>query len=291
MVVLLLNQRTLLGRCCCSGGDREMEMEVMQIDASLKDKFDIRMNRFENSLNDMKNSFVTPTAPIKAVEEEEDLWSFILPCFINNVCFDNALADLGASVSVMRLLTYLNLGLGELAHTKLTVELADRIVKYPIGIAKNVLVELRIDQVDDLMPTIKEVEVVEKFRARNDARMVSKIFGYLSDCDYDKKIHIDCAYKLKFSCMIDFKQFQMDAKSTFLNDFINEEVYAAQPPGFIDFAKPNHVYKLKKALYRLKQAPKAWPDIMFGVCLCAHFQEAPKTSHLEVVKRIFLYVK
>ncbi|GJW24612.1 hypothetical protein Tco_0038423, partial [Tanacetum coccineum] len=46
----------------------------------------------------------------------------------------------GASVSVMPLSTYLNLGLGELAHTKLTVELADRTVKYPKGIAKNMLV-------------------------------------------------------------------------------------------------------------------------------------------------------
>ncbi|GJW00490.1 retrovirus-related pol polyprotein from transposon TNT 1-94 [Tanacetum coccineum] len=52
----------------------------------------------------------------------------------------------------------------------------------------------------------------------------------------------------------------MDVKSAFLNDFINEEVYVAQPPGFIDFAKPNHVYRLKKALYELKQAPKAWYD-------------------------------
>ncbi|GJZ99981.1 retrovirus-related pol polyprotein from transposon TNT 1-94 [Tanacetum coccineum] len=33
------------------------------------------------------------------------------------------------------------------------------------------------------------------------------------------------------------------------------------------------------------------PDIMFSVCLCAHFQEAPKTSHLEAVKRIFRYIK
>ncbi|GKB81821.1 hypothetical protein Tco_0948716 [Tanacetum coccineum] len=32
-------------------------------------------------------------------------------------------------------------------------------------------------------------------------------------------------------------------------------------------------------------------DIMFSVCLCAHFQEAPKTSHLEAVKRIFRYIK
>ncbi|GJS82228.1 NUDIX hydrolase 6-like protein [Tanacetum coccineum] len=66
--------------------------------------------------------------------------SFTLPCYINNVCFDNALADLGASVSVMPLSIYLNLGLGEIAHTKLTVELVDRTVKYPKGIAKNVLV-------------------------------------------------------------------------------------------------------------------------------------------------------
>nr|GFA02373.1 hypothetical protein [Tanacetum cinerariifolium] len=43
--------------------------DLQQIAASLEDKLDIRMNRFEKSLNDMKNSFVTPTAPIKAVEE------------------------------------------------------------------------------------------------------------------------------------------------------------------------------------------------------------------------------
>ncbi|GJU31585.1 putative reverse transcriptase domain-containing protein [Tanacetum coccineum] len=253
--------------------------------------------------------------------KEKDPWSFTLPYHINNVCFDNALADLGISISVMPLSTYLNLGLGELAHTKLTVELADRTVKYPKGIAENVLVgigkfvfpidfiildmledvkvplilrrpflstahakidvfkkkitlrvgeekiifksvkpasslikrfymlslkermeldlevrlmretlvlnrsldpffgdyielndlnvplELRRDQVDDLMPTIKEGEVVEEFRARNDARMVSKIFGYPSDCDHDKKICIDCAHNLKFSCMIGFEFF------------------------------------------------------------------------------------
>ncbi|GKA09816.1 putative reverse transcriptase domain-containing protein [Tanacetum coccineum] len=250
--------------------------------------------------------------------KEKDTRSFTLPCYINNVCFDKALADLGASVSVMPLSTYLNLGLGELAHTTLTVELADRTMKYPKGIAKNVLVgigkfgfpidfiildmpedikvplilrrpflctahakidifkrkitlrvgeekiifkrvkptssliksafmlslrermeldlearlmgetlvlsrsldtlfgdyielndhniplELRRDQVDDLMPTIEEGEVVEEFRARNDARMVSEIFRYPSDREHDKKICINCTHNLKFSCMIDF---------------------------------------------------------------------------------------
>nr|GFA51829.1 hypothetical protein [Tanacetum cinerariifolium] len=68
----------------------------------------------------------------------------------------------------------------------------------------NVRLELRRDQVDDLMPTIKESDVVEEFRARNDARIFSKFFGYPSDCDHDKKIRIDCANNLKFSCMIAF---------------------------------------------------------------------------------------
>ncbi|GKC80436.1 mitochondrial proton/calcium exchanger protein-like protein isoform X1 [Tanacetum coccineum] len=72
--------------------------------------------------------------------KEKDPRSFTLPCFINSVCFDNTIADLGAIVSVMPLSTYLNLGLGELVHTRLTVELADKTVKYPKGIAENVLV-------------------------------------------------------------------------------------------------------------------------------------------------------
>nr|GFC75768.1 reverse transcriptase domain-containing protein [Tanacetum cinerariifolium] len=42
--------------------------KLQQIAASLEDKLDIRMNGFEKSLNDMK-AFITPTAPIKAVEE------------------------------------------------------------------------------------------------------------------------------------------------------------------------------------------------------------------------------
>nr|GEY99134.1 hypothetical protein [Tanacetum cinerariifolium] len=43
--------------------------DLQQIAASHEDKLDIRMTRFEKSLNDMKNYFVTPTAPIKAVKE------------------------------------------------------------------------------------------------------------------------------------------------------------------------------------------------------------------------------
>ncbi|GKB58681.1 retrovirus-related pol polyprotein from transposon TNT 1-94 [Tanacetum coccineum] len=101
--------------------------------------------------------------------------------------------------------------------------------------------------------------------SRNKARLVAQGYKQQEGIDYDKtyapvarleyiKILLAYAYAL------DFKLFQMNVKSAFLNGFINEEVYVTQPSRFIDFEKPNHVYKLKKALYGLKQAPKAWYD-------------------------------
>ncbi|TYK23188.1 gag-pol polyprotein [Cucumis melo var. makuwa] len=50
----------------------------------------------------------------------------------------------------------------------------------------------------------------------------------------------------------------MDVKSAFLNGYLNEEVYVAQPKDFVDSEHPKHVYKLNKALYGLKQAPRVW---------------------------------
>nr|GEW03329.1 reverse transcriptase domain-containing protein [Tanacetum cinerariifolium] len=51
--------------------------------------------------------------------------------------------------------------------------------------------------------------------------------------------------------------YQMDVKTAFLNGELREVVYVSQPKGFIDPDKSNHVYRLKKALYDLKQAPRA----------------------------------
>ncbi|GJV96451.1 hypothetical protein Tco_1548028 [Tanacetum coccineum] len=64
--------------------------------------------------------------------------------------------------------------------------------------------ELRRNQGDDLMPTIEEGEVIEEFRTRNED-LDTGINDYPSYCDNDKKIHIDCAHNLKFSCMIGFE--------------------------------------------------------------------------------------
>nr|GEV14399.1 retrovirus-related Pol polyprotein from transposon TNT 1-94 [Tanacetum cinerariifolium] len=132
--------------------------------------------------------------------------------------------------------------------------------------------------------------------SRNKARLVAQGYNQQEGIDYDGTYALVARLEsirilLAYDCALDVKLFQMDVKNAFLNDFINEKVYVAQPLRFIDFEKPNHVYKLNKALYGLKQEPKAWPDIMFSVCLCARFQEAPKTSHLEAVKCIFRYIK
>ncbi|GJR99511.1 retrovirus-related pol polyprotein from transposon TNT 1-94 [Tanacetum coccineum] len=207
--------------------------------------------------------------------------------------------------------------------------------------------------------------------SRNKARLVAQGYNQQEGIEYDKTYAPVARLEsirilLAIACANDFKLYQMDVKSAFLNGFINEEVYVAQPPGFIDFEKPNYVYKLKKALYGLQAAPSmigelnfflglqikqmedeiffnqskyikemlkkfgledskptktpmsteikftkddeanyvdytkyqgmigsllyltaSRPDIMFSVSLCARFQENPKTTYLEAVKRIF----
>ena len=50
----------------------------------------------------------------------------------------------------------------------------------------------------------------------------------------------------------------MDVKSAFLNGDLQEEVYVIQPPGFIVTGKEHKVLRLHKALYGLRQAPRAW---------------------------------
>jgi hypothetical protein len=95
---------------------------------------------------------------------------------------------------------------------------------------------------------------------RNKVRLVAKGYSQVKGLDFGEtyapiarleSIHILLAYAIYH----DFKLYQMDVKSAFLNGPIKEEVYVEQPE---DSEYPNHVYKLSKALYGLKQAPRAW---------------------------------
>nr|GEW80858.1 copia protein [Tanacetum cinerariifolium] len=101
--------------------------------------------------------------------------------------------------------------------------------------------------------------------SRNKARLVAQSYNQQEDIDYDETYSPVARLEsirilLAYACTLDFKLFQMDVNSGFLNGFINEEVYLAQPLGFVDFKKPDHVYQQKNALYGLKQASKAWND-------------------------------
>lgn len=64
----------------------------------------------------------------------------------------------------------------------------------------------------------------------------------------------------------------MDVKCTFLNGLIQEEVYVEQPPRFESGTFPPHVFKLKKALYGLQQAPRSWYEHLSSFLLENRFE-------------------
>ena len=84
---------------------------------------------------------------------------------------------------------------------------------------------------------------------------------------------------------MNFKLYQMDIKSAFLNDFLNKEVFVEQPKGFQDPHFPDHVLRPKKALYGLKQAPRAWYDHLTSYLLDYGFKKGPSQSNFVYQKR------
>jgi hypothetical protein len=102
---------------------------------------------------------------------------------------------------------------------------------------------------------------------RNKARLVANGYSQVEGLDFDQtyspvarleSIRILLAYATYHG----FKLYQIDVKSAFLNGPIKEEVYVEQPPDFEDSEYPTHVYKLSKALYGHKQAPRAWYECL-----------------------------
>ena len=99
----------------------------------------------------------------------------------------------------------------------------------------------------------------------NKARLVAQEYSQMEGVDYDETFALvtrmeSARILLSLACHLRFKVYQMDVKIAFLNGLLKEDVYVAQPKGFIDPHFLDHVLYLKKALYGLKQSPRAWYD-------------------------------
>ncbi|KAL8116628.1 hypothetical protein AgCh_022974 [Apium graveolens] len=100
---------------------------------------------------------------------------------------------------------------------------------------------------------------------RNKARLVTQGYNQQEGIDFDQTYApIDRLESIRmllaYACYKKIKLHQMDVKTAFLIGFMEEEVYVKQPPGFEHEQHPDYVYKLKKALYGLTQAPRAWQN-------------------------------
>ena len=89
---------------------------------------------------------------------------------------------------------------------------------------------------------------------RNKARLVAKGYSQQEGIDFDETFAPVARLEairifLAYAANANFKVYQMDVKSAFLNGELEEEVYVSQPPGFEDPNFPEHVYYLLKALY------------------------------------------
>ena len=131
---------------------------------------------------------------------------------------------------------------------------------------------------------------------RNKARLVAQGFTQVEGLDFEKTYapvaRLEAIWMfLTYAAHHNFKLYQMDVKSAFLNDPIQELVYVEQPSGFEDLKFSNHVYKLQKALYGLKQAPRAWYECLKEFLLKQGFEIGKADSALfthKVGKDIFV---
>ncbi|GJR74180.1 retrovirus-related pol polyprotein from transposon TNT 1-94 [Tanacetum coccineum] len=105
----------------------------------------------------------------------------------------------------------------------------------------------------------------DKTIIHNKARLVAKGYAHEEGIDFEESFALVARLEVvrlfvAYTAHKSFPIYQMDVKMSFLNGPLKDEVYIAQPDGFVDPDHPEKVCHLRKDLYGLKQAPRAWYD-------------------------------
>ncbi|GJX60680.1 retrovirus-related pol polyprotein from transposon TNT 1-94 [Tanacetum coccineum] len=111
---------------------------------------------------------------------------------------------------------------------------------------------------------------------QNKSRLVAKGYSQQEGIDFEGSFTPVAQLEVvrmfvAYAAHNNFTIYQMDVKTAFLNGPFKEEVFVCQPDIFVDPEFPNHVYRLKKALHCLKQAPRAWYDKLSSFLIEHHF--------------------
>ncbi|GJZ91077.1 retrovirus-related pol polyprotein from transposon TNT 1-94 [Tanacetum coccineum] len=111
---------------------------------------------------------------------------------------------------------------------------------------------------------------------RNQTRLVVRGYRQEEGIDFEESFALVARMEairifLAYASHKLFIVFQMDMKTAFLHGSLKEDMYVCQPEGFINVDHPIHIYNLRKALYGLQQAPKAWYDKLLKFLLQNHF--------------------
>nr|GEZ06298.1 retrovirus-related Pol polyprotein from transposon TNT 1-94 [Tanacetum cinerariifolium] len=127
--------------------------------------------------------------------------------------------------------------------------------------------------IEAMQEELNEFECLE-----NKAQLVGRGYRQKDGIDFEESfalvarleaIKIFLAYVAHMNMVV----YQMDVKTAFLTVNLWEDVYVSQSNGFVEPNNPNHVYKLKKALYGLNQAPRAWYDMLSSFLISQDFSK------------------
>ncbi|KAI3735814.1 hypothetical protein L6452_15332 [Arctium lappa] len=143
-----------------------------------------------------------------------------------------------------------------------------------------------------------EEELLQFVLQDNKSRLVAQGYTQEEGIDYEEVFAPVARIEairlfLAYASFMKFRVYQMDVKSVFLYRRIEEEVYVCQPPGFENPNYPDRVYKLKKTLYGLHQAPRAWYDTLSIYLLENGFERGiiDKTLFIKRKKKDILLVQ